>query len=370
MGEQYKRFFSLDVLRGLTVMGMILVNNPGCSGDCFAWLRHVAWHGCTPADLVYPFFLFVVGASCWFAMRKAEHRLNSGVAWKILKRGVLIFGLGLVYNWLPFDFPVSHLRIMGVLQRIALVYVLGSFLALGLKSYLRISLVSFVILSGYWMLLAATGFDDPWHNLAGQTDLALFGREHIHVYNAQTATGFDPEGILGTLPAVVNMLLGYMAGRWLEQTANKKKAAVCLMGMAAGVLVVSWLWSSVFPFNKKLWTSSFVLYTGGWAALLWAVLLYIIDIRKIKGWTGFFAVFGTNALFTYFLSGILAVMLWRWQWTTADGGQTGLCGWLTDHVFSLLGMPRLSGFLWGMCILLFCWVITYPLYRKKIFIKL
>lgn len=370
MAEQYKRFFSLDILRGLTVMGMILVNNPGCSGECFSWLSHVPWHGCVPADLVYPFFLFVVGASCWFAMRKTGHRLTSVVAGKILKRGVFIFVLGLLYNWLPFDTPLSQLRIMGVLQRIALVYVLGSFLALGLKSYVKISLISVIILLGYWMLLALTGFDDPWHNLPGRVDFALFGREHIHVYNASVNMGFDPEGILATLPAVVNMLLGYMAAMWLGQAQDKRRAVLLLMGFALGVLLLSGVWSWVFPYNKRLWTSSFVLCTSSWAALLWAVLLYIIDIWKVKGWTGFFAVFGTNALFTYFLSGVLEVMLWRWQWATVDGGQTGLCQWLTGHVFSLLGMPRISGLLWGLCILFFCWLVTYPLYRKKIFIKL
>jgi predicted acyltransferase len=370
MQEQYKRFFSLDVLRGLTVAGMILVNNPGCSGECFSWLRHAAWHGCVVADLVYPFFLFVVGASCWFSMRKTGHQLNAGVVWRILKRGICIFGLGLVYNWLPFDFSISHLRIMGVLQRIALVYVVGSFLALGLKSYLRISLASLVILCGYWLLLSTTGFNDPWNNLPGQVDLALFGQDHIHVYNARTGTGFDPEGIPATLPALVNMLLGYMAAMWLGQAENKPKAALRLMGMAAGVLVIAWLWNFVFPYNKQLWTSSFVLYTCGWAALLWSVLLYVIDFWKIKGWTVFFAVFGTNALFTYFLSGVLAVVLWRWQWMTVGGERITLCGWLTEHVFSIFAMPSLSGLLWGMCMLLFCWAVTYPLYRKKIFIKL
>lgn len=370
MGGQYKRFLSLDILRGLTVMGMILVNNPGCSGSCFAWLRHVPWHGCVAADLVYPFFLFVVGASCWFAMRKADHRLTGPVCWKILKRGALIFALGLVYNWLPFDRPLAELRIMGVLQRIALVYVLGSFIALGLKSYLKISIVSVVILLGYWVLLAATGFDDPWHNLPGRIDTALFGRAHLHVFNARREMGFDPEGLLGTIPALVNMLLGYMAGKWLGEAQDKRRAALQLMGVAVGVLLIAWLWNGVFPYNKRLWTSSFVLCTCGWAALSWAVLLYVIDIWKCKGWTGFFAVFGTNALFTYFLSGVLEVMLWRWQWTTAAGNPTYLCEYLTANVFSRLGSPELSGLLWGMCILLFCWLVTYPLYRRKIFIKL
>lgn len=370
MVEQYKRFFSLDILRGLTVMGMILVNNPGCSGECFSWLSHVPWHGCVPADLVYPFFLFVVGASCWFAMRKTGHQLNSAVTWKILKRGVLIFILGVLCNWLSSGSSLAQVRIPGVLQRIAVVYVLGSFLALGLKSYLKISLFSVAVLLGYWILLSATGFDDPWHNLPGQVDMALFGPEHLHVYNANTQTAFDPEGLLGTFPSLVNMLLGYMTGMWLGQAKEKRRAVLLLIGGAIGLLVVAWLWSGVFPYNKKLWTSSFVLYTSGCAALLWAVLLYVIDFWKIKGWTGFFAVFGTNALFTYILSGGLAVVLWKLQWTTADGGQTGLCEWLTGHVFSVLGMPRVSGLLWGMFILLLCWIITYPLYRKKIFIKL
>ncbi len=370
MVEKYERFLSLDILRGMTVVGMILVNNPGCSGEGFKWLGHVPWHGCVFADVIYPFFLFVLGASCWFAMRKNGQQLTVAVTWKILKRGVLIFGLGLLYNWLPFDFPVSQLRVMGVLQRIALVYVFGAFLALGLKSYWKISLVSVVILLGYWLLLAQTGFNDPWHNLPGRVDLALFGPEHIHVYNTRTGTGFDPEGLMGTLPSLVNMLLGYMTAKWLGQASMKRRAVLQLMGMAVGVLVLSWLWSRVFPYNKRLLTSSFVLCTSGWAALCWGVLLYIIDVWKVKKWSGFFAVFGTNALFTYILSGVLGVFLWRLQWTTVDGVRTGLCKWLTEHVFIYMGMPRVSSLLWGMCILLFCWLVAYPLYRRKIFIKL
>lgn len=365
-----KRFLSLDILRGLTVIGMILVNNPGCSNNCYAWLRHVPWHGCVPADLVYPFFLFVVGASCWFAMRKTDHQLTLPVVRKILKRGVLIFVVGLLYNWLPFDYSIGHLRIMGVLQRIALVYVFGSLLALWLKSYLKISLLCVGILFGYWILLAVSGFDDQWHNVVGRLDMAVFGAEHIHVFNPRTGTGFDPEGLLGTFPALGNMLLGYMTAMWLGTATDKRKAILWLMGGAVVMLGIALLWNTVLPFNKRLWTGSFVLYTCGWAALFWSVLIYIIDIWRWTTWTGFFAVFGTNALFTYVLSGVLEVMLWRWSWTTSAGEQIGVCEWLTLHIFSAFGSAELSGILWGITILLFCWLVTYPLYRKKIFIKL
>lgn len=365
-----KRVLSLDILRGLTVVGMILVNNTGCSGNCFSWLQHARWHGCVPADLVYPFFLFVVGASCWFAMRKSEHQLTGTVAWKILKRGALIFGVGLLYNWLPFDFPITHLRIMGVLQRIALVYVLGSFLALWLKSYLKISVVCGVILLGYWAVLSATGFNDPVHNLAGQIDLAVFGPTHVHHYNNQAQTGFDPEGLLGTLPATVNMLLGYMTAMWIGRAESNSKAVWGLLAGGGGLCVVALCWDMVFPFNKHLWTSSFVLYTCGWAMLLWTFLLYVIDICRRTKWTGFFAVFGTNALFTYVLSAVLSMLFWHWTRTTAEGSESGLCEWLTQHIFSVFNSPQLSGLLWGITILLICWLITWPLYRRKIFVKL
>lgn len=349
---------------------MILVNNPGCSGSCFGWLRHVPWHGCVPADLVYPFFLFVVGASCWFAMRKAGHQLDGHMFWKILKRGALIFGVGLLYNWLPFDYSITHLRIMGVLQRIALVYVIGSFLALWLKSYLKISIACGVILLGYWALLGPTNIDDPWHNLLGQVDYAVFGLDHLHVYNERTGTGFDPEGLLGTIPAVVNMLLGYMAAMWLGQSESRKKGALGLLSGGIGLCLIALAWDTVFPMNKRLWTSSFVLYTCGWGMLVWTVLFYVIDIWKQVRWSNFFAVFGTNALFTYVLSGVLEVLFWRWSWTTEDGGEQGVCGWLNEHVYMVFGSADFSGLLWGMTILLFCWLVAYPLYRKRIFIKL
>ena len=359
-----KRFASLDVLRGLTVVGMILVNTQGI-GKPFEFLRHSTWDGCTVADFVYPFFLFIVGAAIYFAFQKTNYELNSKVAFKILKRGALIFLIGFLINIFPFNGAPEHWRILGVLQRIAIVYVAATFLILGLKSIKKIAGVTAGILLGYWALIALTGTAVD-NNIIGTVDRFLFGESHLY---SILGVRFDPEGLISSIPAIANALFGYLTSAFLvrEQANGKVPYRVALAGIA--MILIAMAWNLIFPFNKPLWSSSFVLYTCGWAILIWFTMFWLIDVKEIKGWTGFFLVFGTNALFTYILSEILLMLNYLCPFTI--NGQTYLVHtWLDQYAFSMLGDSPLRPALWGVAMVLVCWAMTYPLYKKHIYIKL
>lgn len=390
-----KRFLSLDVLRGLTVAGMILVNNPGSWGHIFAPLRHAAWDGCTPTDLVFPFFLFVVGAAVWFSNRRTDHRLTAPVVKKILRRGALIFVVGLLLNWYPFysfglDEPVAytlfgqaheatgfwgglvykvqHLRIMGVLQRIAIAFTLGALAALWLKSYRRIITATAVILLGYWALVMLTG-DATLENYAGRyVDLAVFGDKHVY---RGFGVPFDPEGLMNSIPAVATVLLGYMGGKLMGSAQGDHRGAIVALAAAGGLLVtLGLIWKGVFPLNKAIWSSSYVVYVGGLAMQVWAVLAWFTDYRGKTRWTTFFNVFGTNALFAFVLSGFLVkTAALPWLRFTVEGERYTFFSWLY-HFYTGFASPEVASLLGALTTVALCWLITWPLYRKKIFIKL
>ncbi len=363
MGET-KRFVSLDVLRGLTVIGMMLVNTQGV-GDRFAFLCHCEWDGCRLADLVYPFFLFIVGAAIYFVFRKTGFELNGRVVKKILKRGALIFLIGFLLNIFPFTGDPAYWRIPGVMQRIALVYVAASFLALWLKQLKRIAVLTAVILLGYWALLAIPGYSLE-DSVVLSVDRFVFGEQHLF-----TGYGiyFDPEGLVSSIPAIANALLGFTAAALLLQDNKKSSLPWRTSAMGAGLVAAGLLWNLAFPFNKPLWTSSFVLYTCGWATLVWVAAFMLIDVKGWKRWTGFFQVFGTNALFTYILSELLLILNYMFPFT-AGGEDFYVNTWLDKYLFSVLTDTPVRALLWGVLMVLVCWLVTYPLYKRKIFIKL
>ena len=270
-----RRLLALDAFRGATIAGMILVNMPGSWGHIYAPLRHAAWHGATPTDLIFPFFLFVVGTSMWFSFRKFDHRLSPPLARKIVRRVALIFLVGLFLSAYPFvgrDLP-GDLRIMGVLQRIALAYGLAAFLVL-LLSPRNVVAASAAILLGYWALLLAVGGAEPYaleSNVVRRVDLAIFGEAHVwHGFGIP----FDPEGLLSTLPAVVTVVMGYIAGRWITESPRREDAILRMLLTGTLLILAGVAWNPLFPINKPLWTGSYVLYTGGIAfvALAWFIL--------------------------------------------------------------------------------------------------
>jgi predicted acyltransferase len=365
-----QRYLALDVLRGITVAAMITVNTPGTWAHIFSPLAHSKWHGCTPTDLVFPFFLFVVGVSMFFSFSKYNNTLNKDSLLRIGKRTLLIFAIGLFLNSFPqwmTDF--SKLRIPGVLQRIALAYGIGSVIVLAVqRKYLPY--LGAAILLFYWGILYYFGSNDPYSlegNAAVPFDKLLVGDSHL--YHGFGIT-FDPEGLLSTFPAIATVIIGYLTGSIIRQTAKIKVPRI-LAGYGLAGIVTGYLWGLLIPLNKPLWTSSYVLYSAGWALLVLALLIWIIDIKGYTGWTSFFVVFGMNPLVIFALSGIYARIIGRLILITeADGNVVNGYNWLYQHVFMPLTTdPRISSLLFALTHIVFYWLIGLVLYKKKIFIK-
>jgi predicted acyltransferase len=364
-----QRYLALDVLRGMTVALMILVNNPGSWSHIYAPLEHAAWQGCTPTDLVFPFFLFVVGASMFFSFAKYGNKLNKESLLKIGKRVVLIFAIGLFLNSFPqWDQDFSKLRIMGVLQRIALAY---GFAALMVLSFNKKQLIfrCGTILLLYWFIVAYSSGTDPYslaNNPASPFDTALLGVNHLY---KGYGIPFDPEGILSTLPAIVTVIIGYLVGSVIKET-EKVKVPVKLAIFGLTGVILGWIWGLYFPISKPMWTSSYVLYTAGWASLVLALLIWVIDIKGFTKWTSFFVVFGVNPLFIFAFSGLWARVLGRLvHITTLDGKIVNGSAWLYNYLFVPIAGELNGSLLFAISHVVLFWLLGYILYKKKVFIK-
>ncbi len=349
---------------------MIIVNMPGSWSYVYAPLRHAKWHGCTPTDLVFPFFLFAVGVAMTYSFRKFDHRLSPAVLKKIARRAALIFLVGLFLNAFPFHRPFSELRILGVLQRIAIAYGIAALLYLVLNRT-RLIVVSAAILIGYWLLLLGFGRGDPYGletNLVRVIDLKILGQNHVW---GGFGIPFDPEGLLSTLPAVVTATLGALTGR-LIQSAPRLRSAVLKMIVLGGLAIIAGqLWGLVFPINKALWTSSYVLYTAGLAMVLMAVLLWIIDVGGYRKWAFPFVVFGMNPLFLYALSAVwVRTYIYLIKFAAADGTAMNAYKWLYQSIFVPVAGPLNGSLLFAVAHVFLFWLILLVLYKKKIFIKI
>jgi predicted acyltransferase len=369
------RYLALDVLRGMTIAFMILVNTPGSWQHVYPPLLHAKWHGCTPTDLVFPFFLFVVGVSMYFSFSKYDHGLNQQSLLRIGRRVLLIFVIGLFLNSFPqWMTNYSELRIMGVLQRIALAYGFAAIIALAANRK-WIMIHSVWILLVYWGILWFFGGDDPYSltgNAATAFDSTILGESHLYKGFMENGVrvAFDPEGLLSTIPAVVSVLIGYLAGMLIKQQSNKMQAIKQLVIYGAIFTAAGYIWGFAFPINKPLWTSSYVLYTAGMAAILFALLIFIIDVKGYKKWSDFFMVFGVNPLFIFALSGLWArtlSMLIRWE--NAEGQIVTGSGWLYNNIFVPLAGNLNGSLLYAITHVVFFWLIGYILYRYRIFIK-
>jgi predicted acyltransferase len=320
-----ERLVALDAFRGLTIAGMLLVNDPGTWSAVYPPLRHAAWHGWTPTDLIFPFFLFIVGITTHLSLSSRERRGDSAgaITRQILRRGALIILFGLALAAFPF-FPldhIAHVRIPGVLQRIGVCYIAAAFLARG-RSTTRVAGLATALLLGYWLLLALipnpeTGvatWDIPGATLPAWLDRALLDG---HLWS-ETKT-WDPEGILSTIPAVGTCLLGLLAGRLLGRSAPLAERLNALFAMGALGMVLGGAWGWVFPINKNLWTSSYVVFTAGLACLTLGVCLWAIDVRGWRGWARPFVTYGLNPMVAYIGSGFMARLLEMIRVPAADG---------------------------------------------------
>ncbi|MBR4438590.1 MAG: DUF1624 domain-containing protein [Bacteroidales bacterium] len=405
------RYVALDVLRGMTVAGMILVNNPGSWGHIFKPLRHASWAGCTPTDLVFPFFLFVVGAAMAFSFAKYNESLSGASIKKLVKRGCLIFLVGLLLNAFPFiKFPVDqelgfwgsvaykfeHLRIFGVLQRIALCYIFGGFFALLLKKPKKI-VTAMVILSlleilVLWLLRDGEGAflfgetvkDTMAGRASGAFDVNLFNSLGLigdnHVYHGE-GFAFDPEGLIGVLSGSCTVLLGFLVGNICRTSTDKTTSVAKLFVIGMFCLGLGMIASIWVPIVKKIWTGSYVLYAGGWAILMLAFFIYFIDVKgKEKFFTPFKAL-GMNPLFAFVMAGLFSKILGGMiRWTVPalqDDGTMGeksysALSWFYQHICQPVfgGNNEYASLMYAIIYVLVFTLMAYVLYRKKIVIKI
>ena len=370
------RMLSLDAFRGITIAGMILVNNPGTWDTIYSPLKHAEWHGWTPTDLVFPFFLFIVGVAITLALgRRAESAgPKRDLYVKIIRRALIIFALGLVLAGFPF-FEFSTMRIPGVLQRIAVCYLFASiiFLKTGWRTQ---ALITIALLLVYWLLMTLVpvpGFGagnlGKEGNFAAYLDRAILTERHIW----RQAKVYDPEGILSTVPAIATTLTGVLTGHWLRSRRSHAEKFKGMILAGAGLAAVGLAWGLLFPINKPLWTSSYVVFTTGAALLLLAVCLWLIDIKGYRRWALPFVIFGMNALAVFFLTGIAAraMTLKEWWNLPRPDGTMGanLQTYIYQNLFASWASPINASLLYAICFVLVWLGLMAILYQRKIFIK-
>lgn len=380
-----QRYYSLDVFRGATVALMILVNNPGSWANIFGPLKHAPWHGATPTDLVFPFFLFAVGNAMAFVMPRFE-QAGPALFWKkVIKRTVLIFAIGLFLNWSPFvkwegESIVAktweNIRILGVLQRIALCYFFASVIVFYAKAR-GAFVISGVLLLLYWLVCLLLGAPGDPYSLTGwfgtQIDINLLGVTHI--YKGE-GVPFDPEGLPSTVAAVVQVIFGFLVGQYIQQKGKSYEMLSNLLIAGLVLVFTGYCWDMVFPINKKIWTSSYTLYTTGLAILVLSTLIYLIEFKENKGaWGRFFDVFGKNPLFIFVLSGFLPRVLGLFRWVdhvSPEGKNvyTSAFPWFYQHICKDIATDlRVGSLVYALCMILMYWSIVYLLDKKKIYIK-
>jgi predicted acyltransferase len=370
------RLMSLDAFRGLTMAGMVIVNNPGDWGHVYPPLRHAEWNGCTPTDLIFPFFLFIVGVSITFS------RGTMGDPWKIVKRALVIFGLGMVLALYP-RWDASVVRIPGVLQRIAVCYLAAAFIfrwtvrTHGSDDTRRLAqgrtllLWAIGLTLGYWAVMmlvpvpgGVAGDLTPSGNLGAYIDRHVFGR---HLWS-QSKT-WDPEGLLSTIPAIATTLLGGVAGLWLGSHASGSRKALWMVGAGIVAVAIGLAWSLVFPLNKALWTSSYVWFTAGSAAIALALCYALIDLRGWKAWSRPFVILGLNAIALYVLSGLVTKFLSFHKVPGPDGSPISLLHYIYTTWFVPLAEPINASLLFALANLAVLFVVLWWMDRRGIYLK-
>ncbi|HTS02071.1 MAG TPA: DUF5009 domain-containing protein [Thermoanaerobaculia bacterium] len=371
--DREQRLAALDVFRGLTVVGMVFVNNPGDWGHLYGPFDHAEWHGWTPTDLIFPWFLFIVGVAGVFSLEKrmAHGADRAALARHALRRGMTIVLVGWLmgfYPFVPFLERLSHLRIPGVLVRIGVSYALGTCLLLAVwKRRVPGVAAAFVILLALhtWLLLG-TGYDlTPAGNVQRAVDLAVL-KGHLW----KNVQGWDPEGIVSTLTAIATMLTGTLTGFLLKGGAGAKAKAGKLLAWGAGATAAGLLWGRFLPINKNLWTASYVVFTSGAALVMLGLCLYVVDVLGWKKPFAFFLTFGTNPLLVFVLSGLLAKTMSLIRWTDVTGKAISLQAWLYRTAFSWIADPTLRSHAFALVTILFWWAVLRAFEKKGWFWKI
>lgn len=384
--QKNKRLLSLDILRGITIAGMILVNSPGSWSHIYTPLRHASWHGLTPTDLVFPFFVFMMGVSSYFSMRKYNFAPSRRVIQKIIKRTIVMFLLGITLAWMAlfmnglfigenFLQAATHfdrLRIPGVLQRLGLAYGFSSLLILFVKDKGIIWTITTLLTSYFLILLFGNGFERSIDNIVGIIDRAVFGAQHLFtdydIVNGQVMP-FDPEGLLGTIPTVAQVLIGFLFGQLIIQNKNNHTRVEKILIWGTILLFSGLLLHYGYPMNKKLWTPTYVLATSGFAALLFGLLIWIIDIKGHDRWTKLFHVFGINPLIIYIFSGLIEITAYSVRFTY-KGNEILLKTFIYDHMLQPWAGNEFGSLLYALLIVTISWLFGYTLYKRNIYIKI
>ena len=394
-----ERLLSLDVFRGMTIAGMLLVNNPGSWSAIYPPLAHASWHGWTPTDLIFPFFLFIVGITTHLSLesRRARGDDERALIRQVLRRGALIFLAGLLLNGFPFFTwgavegaanptfvervldRLYHWRIMGVLQRIGLAYTLAALLTLRTTLKQQVGIVV-ALLFGYWFAMTLLpvppngflGIDvlgSPSGTLAAYVDRLFldWGALGNHLWTSSRT--WDPEGVLSTVPAVGTAMLGILCARWISASRplSERLAGMFAAGSIAMMLGLMWHWS--FPINKNLWTSSYVLFTAGMAAVTLATCMWVVDEHRLAGWTKPFVVYGTNPIVAFVGSGMMARLIYSMLKVESGGQPVSLQAWLYQTLYASWLAPRNASLLFAITFVLVWLAILWVLYRRRIFIK-
>ncbi|MGL4908059.1 MAG: acyltransferase family protein [Bacteroidales bacterium] len=375
-----QRLLSLDILRGITIAAMILVNNPGTWGAVYAPLQHASWHGLTPTDLVFPFFLFIMGISSYLSLVKLEFKLTPALLLKIVKRTSVIFALGFALNLIgiipasikcegnALTYLVENVRVLGVLQRLALCYFFGAIL-LTLIPIRKLLILAFVLLAGYAVLLAlGNGYEFSSSSILYVVDNAILGTNHLYhdLLPSGEPIALDPEGLLSTLPAIAHLILGIYGGYLLTHyKGNPKRLRGYLLGIGLSLLLLGLFLTFIIPLNKKVWSPTFVLVTSGLAMLLLQLLIEFVDFRGYKQWSKPFVEFGTNPLFIYVFATLLAQML-----EAIKIGEQSLQGHLFSMINGVVCSNYLASLIYALLFVAVCWGVCRWLYKKGIVIKL
>ena len=374
------RLSSLDVFRGITIAAMILANMAGVADDVYRPLSHSEWHGCTPTDLIFPCFLFIVGVAMTFSLSKytAENKPTKAVYLRILRRTAILFILGLVLNgfWNQgvWTFDLSSIRLMGVLQRIALTYLFASLIVLKLPRKSQ-WLVAGGLLITYWLTMMyipvpdyGAGVLTREGNFGAFIDRLIIPKAHLYKGDGFNFMG-DPEGLFSTIPAIVSVLAGYFTGEWIKdkkQATSQTSMDLVLFGLCC--LVIAIIWDVAFPINKKIWTSSYVLFTTGWALMLLAACYELIEVRLIKRWSKPFEIMGLNAIALFVASVFLIKITAKTQLGTGETA-VSIYNWIYKNIFASWAGNFNGSFLFALVTLLFWYGVAVLMYQKRWFIK-